>query len=155
MLIIRPGTGVFQWTALFALLTGLCFAVQQLVSRYLTAQQESPWVTLFITAAVATVLLSFWVPFYWQPMEATSLFSIVCLGLMAAAGDLMLLRAFTYAPAARLAPYSFSMVVFGSTIGYLAFDDIPDMFTIIGALIITTSGVALLWRPHRIASPEV
>ena len=95
---------------------------------------------------VASLVMTPFVAMFWQTVSLEHLLAIACLGLLAAIGDICLLKAFSYTPASSLAPYAFSMVVFGSILSWAWFGDVPDNFTLLGAGIIIISGLVLLYK---------
>ena len=68
-IVMRPGAGVFEWTALLALASALFFAFFQLTTRMLAAT-ETPFTTLLYTGIGALVCSSLAVPFFWTPVSA-------------------------------------------------------------------------------------
>ena len=56
-------------------------------------------------------------------------------------GHLILIKAFEHAPASRLAPFSYLQLVWVTVIGYVAFGDFPDTWSLIGIAILMASGV--------------
>ncbi len=59
---------------------------------------------------------------------------------------LMISYSFSIAPAAVVAPYQYTQIVFAVIFGYLVFGEIPDFYKILGVLIISGSGVFLFAR---------
>ena len=47
-------------------------------------------------------------------------------------------------------PYSFLNLVFASIIGYFVFDEMPDLYTWIGALIIITGVLIISYREMKL-----
>lgn len=74
-----------------------------------------------------------------------SSWQIVCLlfsGLCTTAGQFALTSAYTYAPSREISAYDYSQVIFAALFGFLLFGEIPDIFSVIGYVIII--GVAAL-----------
>jgi drug/metabolite transporter (DMT)-like permease len=61
-------------------------------------------------------------------------------------GHLFLIFAFDKAPAAAIAPFAYSALIWASIAGYVFFGEIPDMWTILGASVITASGLYIFHR---------
>ena len=75
------------------------------------------------------------------------------LGLIGAAGHYLVIRAFRHGPAAVIAPLSYVELVGTAILGYLIFDNFPDMWTWIGAAIIIASGLYIALRERRLRAP--
>ncbi len=58
-----------------------------------------------------------------------------------------------YAPAATLAPLTYLSLVSATALGYLAFGDLPDGPTWLGAAIVVGSGLAVCDAPGLSAGP--
>jgi len=52
-------------------------------------------------------------------------------------------------PASILAPYNYTIIVWGIIFGLLVYGEIPDIFTIIGAIIIVSSGIFIFRYSYK------
>ena len=66
--------------------------------------------------------------------------------LFGTAGQLCIIRSFSSGEAAMVAPYSYTGLIFATLWGALLFSELPDFWTIVGALVIAGSGL-YVW--HR------
>ncbi len=149
LVVIRPGLGVVHWAAAMPLAAAVCFAGLALLTRALT-RTENPRAMLFHTAATAAVLCSAAVPFFWSPLSPREWLLIVAMGALAATGDVMLIAALRRAQASLLAPFLYVQLLWAAIVGYLVFDDIPDRWTALGALIIVVVGLYLMHRERAL-----
>ena len=145
LIIIRPGFGTLQWPALLALSGGLVFGLYFLSTRRL-AGSAPPLVTLTYTAAAGAVLMSLVMPFVWVTPSLQDLGAMALMGLIAAGGHFLLIRAFDYAPASLLAPFTYSEIVMTTLLGLVIFGDFPTAWTWAGIAIIIGSGVYISLR---------
>ena len=60
-----------------------------------------------------------------------------------------IIKAFERAPAAVVSPFVYTVLIWGAGFGYLVFGDLPDRWTIGGALVIVASGVYMFQRERR------
>jgi drug/metabolite transporter (DMT)-like permease len=145
LVIIRPGSEVFQWASLFMLGSALCYALYQILTRRVT-RQDSAETSAVYAALVGTVVMSMVVPFAWTPAatwtDAALLFS---LGIIGGTGHYFVARAMTYAQANIVAPFGYWQLVGAVIVGYLISGYLPDAFTWIGAGIIVSAGVYIAW----------
>ena len=150
LLIIRPGSGVFTWNALWPLATAFCFAGYQIITRKL-AGIDSSVSTLFLSALIGAVILSFVAPFHWTPLKDLNdglLFA--SLGISGSISHYFLIRAFSLAPAPVVAPFVYAQLVMALVLGYLVFGDFPDGMSLAGMGIIVVAGTWLISRNHRL-----
>ncbi|MDH3688278.1 MAG: DMT family transporter [Gammaproteobacteria bacterium] len=143
LIVIRPGLGFLHWGAVFPLLTAVCFAIVQLVSRRL-ARDENAWTTLLYSAGLGTVVVTPLGLAFWESPGVGTLTLMASVGVAAAAGDTMLLRSIKLAPASTVAPFQYTQIVWAILIGYIWFGELTDFVGIIGASIIVASGLALM-----------
>lgn len=146
-LIVKPGLGVFEPAALFALAGCVAFALYLILTRR-TAGRTPPIRALAWQSIAAGLLLSLIVPFFWTPPGPRELAFFLALGVISAIGHLMLIIAFSSAPASVLVPIGYTELGAAVLIGYLAFGDIPDGLTWSGMAVIAAGGIYISWREH-------
>lgn len=154
VVVIRPGTDVFQWASLYMLGSAVCYALYQILTRRV-AGYDSAETTAVYSALVGTVVMSIAVPFVWTPIgswtDAALLFS---LGIIGGTAHYFVARAMTYAEASIIAPFGYWQLVGSVIVGYIISGYLPDMFTWVGAGIITCAGSYIAWSETR-AKPVV
>jgi drug/metabolite transporter (DMT)-like permease len=152
LIIIRPGSHFFSWAILLPAANALAFAVYQIVTRRL-AGMESPYTSIFYAGLVGAVVLSAIVPDVWMlPQSPWHVVAFIVLGVLGALGHLILIKAYDHAPASRVAPFSYSQLCWVAIIGYFAFGDFPDAWSLFGMAVIIASGVFMATR--RGARPD-
>lgn len=147
MIIIRPGSGLMDLAAVILMLSALCNASYQLTTRRLGAIDD-PLTSLLYTALVGSIGASLAVPFTWEPMDGEGWFLMALLGAFALIGHFALIRAYRLAPAPTIAPFGYSILLWSAVFGYLLFDQLPDIWTIFGAVVIVIGGIILLRAPR-------
>jgi drug/metabolite transporter (DMT)-like permease len=157
LVIIRPGTDVFQWASLYMLGSAICYGIYQILTRRV-AGYDSAETTAVYSALVGTVVMSLVVPFVWTPimswLDAALLFS---LGIIGGTAHYFVARAMTYAEASIIAPFGYWQLVGSVVVGYMISGYLPDAFTWIGASIIICAGSYIAWtesRPKPVASVQ-
>lgn len=144
-LVIRPGSDVFSPYALLPLAAAICYSAYALATRFV-GRDENAWTSLFYTALFGAAVLTLALPRFWQPIGLADLPLVLGITLCATLGQLALIRALMAGEAAMLAPFSYAGILFALVYGYFVFADVPDIFTLIGALVIAASGI-YVW--HR------
>lgn len=150
LIIFRPGLSVVHPYALVALLCALMFALYQVLTRMVSRDDDAP-VTLFYTAAIGTIVLSAIGPFFWTWPDAKGWALFALVALIGATGHFLLINALRLAPASSLQPFSYSIIIWATIVGFVIFDDLPDLWTVVGAVIITASGLYTFARERRVA----
>ena len=145
LIIVRPGGDLWHWASIMPVLGALFFAVFQIVTRLLSATEET-YTTLFYTGAGGLGWSSLIVPFFWTPPSFVHWGIFVGTGIMGAAAHLCMISAFNRAEASLLAPYNYSKLIWVAVLGYLVFGDIPGLEMWVGATIIVAAGFYVLYR---------
>jgi drug/metabolite transporter (DMT)-like permease len=146
LIIVRPGSELFTPYALLPLGMAVCNALYQILTRKV-AGLEPPLTSLVWGAIVGAVLLSAIAPFVWvTPQVASHGALIVVIGVLASVGHFLLIRAYDYANATLLAPYTYTALIWAMLSGWLVFGDLPDGGSLVGMGIIVLSGLYLANR---------
>jgi len=153
LIIIRPGSAVFSPTALLPLAAAFFYASFAVTTRFL-GRGESLWTSLFYTALLGAVVLSFVVPTVWVRPDTTALVLMIGIGAVSAIAQLMLIRALMLAEASAVAPLSYTGLLFATLWGMIFFGTFPDGPTMIGAAIIVAAGVYVWYRETQDATTE-
>lgn len=146
LLIIRPGSAMFTWHAVWPLVTALCFAGYQIITRMLSGR-DKPVTTLFMSALIGTVVLSAITPFHWKPVaNAVDWMLLLSLGVSGSVSHWLFIKAFDHAPAPLLAPMVYVQLVIVTLIGWAGFGEFPDGWSLTGMIVIIFAG---LWTITR------
>jgi len=164
LLVIQPSLAAFGLVALWPLGTAVCFACYMLVTRAISAymhpvamQFHTSWTGL---ALCLPVLLLFdggpvpaLDPIWPQDWNWLWLFGV---GFWAAVSHMCMTYALKFAPSATLAPLHYFEIVVAVLLGYLIFDDLPNLMTAGGIAVIVASGLYIIHRErvaHRARRP--
>ena len=145
MIIVRPGFGAFNPWMLIPLGGTVLWTLYQVLTRMVSEFDDSERTTMF-TGTIGFGLLCLALPFFWEPVDLPWLLTLLLLAVFGVAGHSVLIKALSLAPASLLQPLSYSGMVWAVLFGWLIFDDIPALATILGAAIIVASG---LYTMHR------
>lgn len=146
LIIVRPGSVSFTLYALLPVAMALCNALYQILTRKV-AGVEHPLTSLVWGAIVGAVLLSAVLPFAWKtPDQALHWVLLGVIGVLASIGHYLLIRAYDYAPATLLAPFTYSGLVWAMLLGLAVFGNFPDGWSLAGMSVIVASGLFLASR---------
>ena len=151
LIIIRPGTGVFSIYALLPLGAAIFYSTYSLATRFV-GTDESPWTSLFYSAIFGAICYSIYIAFYWNPMSNNAILLTIIIGLFGTAGHICLIRALTLGEASLVAPFIYTNLLFTTIWGFVLFSNLPDFWTIVGALIIVAAGI-YVWARDRAVRP--
>jgi drug/metabolite transporter (DMT)-like permease len=145
LIVIRPGTGAFQPAAFLVIGSSLAWSIASILTRRIAGRDDAT-ATMLWTGIIGFGALSFAAPFgfIWPGWGWLAL--NVALGTIVTIGQYWMVLAYRYAGAALLAPFSYVQLLWATISGYLLFNALPDQMTLVGAAIITASG---LYTIHR------
>jgi S-adenosylmethionine uptake transporter len=173
LVIARPGVGVFELGAVFAIGSAICYAASTVVTRRLGRSESGASMVLsqtlvyVIGAGIAGLLmqdiavdrtanvgiqflLRGWIVPAWDDAGLMAL----C-GLIAAAGFYGIAQAYRIGASSVVAPFEYSGIMWGTFWGFVFWSEIPDAGTIIGIVIIVGSGIYVLRREAKVGAKVV
>ena len=140
MIVMQPGTAMFQWAALLPLTMAICAAVYHVMTP-IVARVEDPAISIYFLGIIGAVSMSLVVPWFWTQPDALGWAMLFIIGVLGTIGHLLIVRAFAYAPASMLAPFFYIHLIWATIYGWFIFGDLPDFATIIGGAMIIASGI--------------
>ncbi len=152
MIVIRPNWQLYGWPAILPIGCALCFAIYLLIVRSTRSQvsttQAQAYISLAGTVILGLVLLvgkSFDIPVLnWNKVVPADYSLILMLGFFATLTHWLMGKALTLNQANIVAPFRYLEIISATALGYLIFNDIPDLLTWIGTGIILSSGLLLM-----------
>ncbi len=153
LIVVRPGMGVFSVAALLPLGCAVCYAGASLLTRKL-GQHEGPWTSLLHAALFGSVITGLAMPFVWQPVAGADIALFAALGVLGTAAQLCVIRSFSMAEASAVAPFAYVGIVFAAFWGVVLYDEYPDRYTVLGALVIVAAGLYVWHRETQAKRPH-
>lgn len=150
LVITRPGLGVFHVGHVFALCAMLSYCFYVIMTRRMGAT-ESADSLIFYSALTPVILMAPALPVYASvPPSWFDWLVLLSLGFFGGLGHWLLIKAYRQATTAALAPYPYLQMVWMVALGWLFFGDLPDRWTVVGALIIVASGLYIVHRERTL-----
>ena len=140
---MRPGLSIFDPKSLIPLAAAFFLSLYQIVTRKVS-EYDSSETSLFYTSVVGIILMSFMMPFFWQPMQSYSYLLFLGIGIFFSLGIYFQIIALSFAKASAVQPFHYTLILWAIILGYIFYNDLPDLPTVIGAIIITLSGIYVL-----------
>ncbi len=154
LLVARPGAGGIPPAAQLILAAALCYAIYTITTRLLS-RTDSDETTNFYSNLVGAAVITVAVPFFWTSQSDPTIIVLMCsMGLFSGMGHYLLIRGHRLAPAAVLAPFIYTEIVWMIALGYLMFGDVPNSWTLAGVAVVIASGLYLLYR-ERVVKGEL
>jgi len=149
MLILRPGTDVFQPAMLIPLVSSLCWAGGLIITRQMRGTEKPLTILIWSTAAGLVAIAPLGLA-DWRPPTVRDWGFFAAIAACHVAGQYLTIRAFMLASASLIAPFSYSTLLWAMLIGAFAFGSFPDAATLIGAGVLVAAGVYVWHRERQI-----
>jgi len=143
IIIMRPGLSVFDPKSFLPLLGAFFLSIYQIVTRK-ASENDSNETSLFYTSIVGIILMGIIGYQFWQPLVENSFLFFISIGIFFSLGLYFQIIALSMARAGIIQPFHYTLIFWAIILGYIFYDDFPDNFTILGALVITISGIYVL-----------
>ncbi len=142
LIVIRPGSNLMLIGVLLVIAAAFCNAGYQTLTRASSrAGTERVGTQLLYAGLIGMIVMTLSMPFWgdWSWVATASMTTravFLLVGVLGAMGHLLLIRAFTLAPASTLAPWMYLQLLWSVGLGWLVFGQVPDTTTLVGMLLI-------------------
>ena len=149
MVILRPSAGMVDLPAVLVLVSAASLSVSIVLIKLLSRTESAEATVTYHTVLLLPVSL---IPalFVWQWPTAEQLLWLLALGAFAQLGTFLIARALALADASAIMPYDFIRLPFTALVGFVAFAEVPDMWTWVGAAIIFASSFYIARREAQL-----
>ena len=151
LVVTRPGVDTLRLGALLALGNAVMYGSVTVAVRSMT-KTESASTLLMWQMAVMTLVHAGMLAFGFRCPALADMALFVCLGLANAGAQFLWTRALANAPATVVSPFYYLMLVWGIGLGFVVFGEIPTPTLVIGAAIVTGSGLLLILHEARLTT---
>lgn len=152
LVILRPGLEIFNVGAGMILTSAMIWGVVLIIIKRLTVTESSLTITLYMTLYLTPLTLIAAI-FVWEWPTLVQLGWLVAVGSCGTAGHLCMAQALKDADTTAVMPFDFGRLIWAGLIGFLFFSEIPDVWTLIGAVVIFSAAMYLAVQESRRNAP--
>ena len=150
LILLRPGSGVFDSVALLPLSCALIYAIYNLLTRRVSRYDRFETSLLYF-GLVGLVACSAFALFQWQPIGATTAWFLLAVSITSVLAHLLLIKSLELTAAVVLQPFNYFILVWAILIGYLFYAETLATIELVGAGIVVASGVFIGYREYKLA----
>jgi drug/metabolite transporter (DMT)-like permease len=155
--ILKPGTALFTFAALIGLCSGFFIACAKILVRYM-ASTEPVMRTVFYFSVFSSIYSGILMIWLWQTPSLFDVSIMVLAGICATGGQTLLTYAFTHNEAVTVAPFTYVTVMMATLIGWIGWNELPDIGSGVGAILIISACISLsiqgkLPNPWKLKKP--
>ena len=140
LVVMRPGLSVFDPMSLIPLAAAFFLGLYQIVTRKVSEYDKNE-TSLFYSGITGITLMGFISLFFWENITLDFFPLFIGVGIFYSFGVYFQIIALSKARASLIQPFHYTLIFWAIIFGYFFYGDIPDVFTVIGALIIAISGI--------------
>ena len=148
LIILRPTSSIFDPKALLPLLAAFVLGLYQVVTKKVS-EHDTTETSLFYTSIIGIFVMSLLASNFWSPVSSSSYILFLIVGIFFSLGIYLQIIALSMARASIIQPFHYTLIFWAIIFGYIFYNDIPDLFTIVGAVIITLSGIFVLTQSTK------
>ena len=153
VLVIQPGSQNLDYAVIWAVVALVAFSIRDLVTRLTPPDIPSASIATF-TMIAAFPFTAGWVffggeKFFPPEIDWVVVASMIILGSF---GYLLLITSLRLGELSAIMPFRYSRIVFLLILGVLVFGERPTASMLVGAALILTSGVYIMWREKVVKS---
>lgn len=131
----------YLFPSLIGVLGGLTAGIAYTFMRKLSLRGERGTVIVAFFSVFSTIVLLPFVVATYEPISMKQLVCLVLAGLSACMGQLTITAAYANCPAKEISIYDYSSVIFAAVLGMIFLDQVPDVYSIIGYVIIIGASI--------------
>ena len=145
IIITEPGFSslniYFIYPIIFCLgLSYVAIAIRQLSTT------EPIWLIALNFSAAITIVSFFTIPFGWIMPDIKDLILLSFIGIFGGVANLWLSQSYKFSEVSLVTPLKYLALVFAIIFGYLIWDEVPSIKTLVGALLVIISSVIIFRR---------
>tara|TARA_B100000029_G_scaffold397526_1_gene395837 strand:+ start:17238 stop:18110 length:873 start_codon:yes stop_codon:yes gene_type:complete len=140
LIILRPGLSVFEPKSLLPLLAAFFLGLYQIVTRKVS-RYDSNETSLFFTSVTGIFITSLLLIYFWTDLNINTLMLLIGIAILSSLGMYFHIIALSKARASIIQPFHYTLVFWSIIFGFIFYDHFPDVFTVLGALLIGFAGI--------------
>ena len=148
LIIIRPGFIEINFASFAAIGAGISYAFYMIYTRKLSFT-DSAFVTLLFTGVVGCILISLVVPLFWINLDLRQLLLLILLASIGTLGHFLIILSLRLGEASKLAPLGYFEISTNIFVGYVFFNDLPNIWIYLGLTLIVLSGIYIFIRENN------
>ena len=138
LIMLRPGSDGVDFVALIAVVAAAIWGTANVLIRMLSSTEPTTRILFYYHVGGVLVFLgpAIW---FWQSPTKIDLLLLVGIGVGTTACMFCYFRAFAVGEANAVAPAEYTGLIYAAVVGYLIFAEIPSIWVVCGAIVITCS----------------
>lgn len=146
LFIIKPSMGGYAvFPAAVGALGGMSAGLAYTFVRFLGRKGENSFRIIFFFSAFSCLVCIPFMVMNFEPFTFKSFIFLILAGVSASLGQFGITKAYLCAPAKEISVYDYTQVLFAAVFGFFLFNQVPDLLSILGYILICGAGIAMFF----------
>lgn len=146
LFIIKPSMGGYAvFPAAVGALGGMSAGLAYTFVRSLGRKGENSFRIIFFFSAFSCLVCIPFMVMNFEPFTFKSFIFLILSGVSASLGQFGITKAYLCAPAKEISVYDYTQVLFAAVFGFFLFNQVPDLLSILGYILICGAGIAMFF----------
>ena len=145
IIITEPGFTSLNIYFIYPLIFCLGMSYVAITIRQLSTSEPVWLISLYFSATI-TLASFFTIPYGWIMPDIKDLMLLISIGIFGGAANLWLSQSYKFSEVSLVTPLKYLALVFAIIFGYLIWNEVPSIKTLIGAFLVLTSSIIIFRR---------
>jgi len=146
LIVLRPDRSALTHAELAILVAAFCYACQAITARRLSGTESTLALSFWVIVGPLVVAAAIIDGNDWITPDTTGWLLLVLAAAASVVAWFGFVNGYRAVSPATLAPLEYVAIVLGAIAGYVIWDEVPDRWVVLGALIIIASSVFVVYR---------
>ena len=154
LIVLKPGTSLFSIYSIFPIFFCIGFAASATAIKILSRTDKNYLIAFYYTLGLTFVSI-FLNPLSWKIPSSQDFFIFFLIGITGLLGNIVITEAYRKAEVSLITPIKYLNLIFAIIFGYILFNEIPSILTIIGSLFIISSTIIIFTREKKLKKKSI
>ena len=155
LFIVQPTAGLASFPALVGLMSGFCAGTAYTFVRKLGMMGERGPVIVFFFSIFSVIVTTPNLLLDFHPMTVRQWLCLIAAGTAAASAQFCITKAYSLAPAKEISVFDYTQVIFAALLGIAFLGELPNIYSIIGYVIIIGVSVIKWYHGNHVADKRI
>lgn len=145
LIILRPGFKEFNYAYFYSFASVILWVISNIVIKVMTRTEKPQTIVAYMSFVMLICSIPIAFP-YMEPIGLESFFWFALLGLVSNLTHICISNSYAKSDLSAVQPFDFTRLIFTAIISYFAFDEVIDVWVIIGSLVILFGVIIVMPR---------
>lgn len=149
LIILRPGFKAFNPAYFYSFISVILWVLSNIIIKLMTKTEKPQTIVAYMSLIMLICSIPFALP-HLQALDWHSFFWFALLGLVSNLTHICISLSYSKCDLSKVQPFDFTRLIFTAIISYFAFDEIIDLWVVIGSLVILFGVIIVMPKRKQI-----